>query len=132
MIFCFWLRRLFALPAHPLSLSPSLPLLPPAAGKTLAFLLPVVEALFRQRWGKLDGLGALIISPTRELAMQVWGCGGGGAYACMHACLSFVHAGLRLHACQACLCKPADLHTCRSLTAAGLPPATTVPWPADF
>lgn len=41
------------------------------AGKTLAFLLPVVEALYRQRWSKLDGLGALIISPTRELALQV-------------------------------------------------------------
>lgn len=40
-------------------------------GKTLAFLLPVMEALYRQRWSKLDGLGALIISPTRELALQV-------------------------------------------------------------
>lgn len=42
-----------------------------AAGKTLAFLLPVVEALYRRRWSKLDGLGALVISPTRELALQV-------------------------------------------------------------
>lgn len=40
-------------------------------GKTLAFLLPVMEALYRQRWSRLDGLGALIISPTRELALQV-------------------------------------------------------------
>lgn len=30
-----------------------------------------MEALYRQRWSKLDGLGALIISPTRELALQV-------------------------------------------------------------
>jgi hypothetical protein len=47
------------------------PLCPRAAGKTLAFLLPVVEKLYRARWSKLDGLGALIISPTRELALQV-------------------------------------------------------------
>ena len=52
------------MPAHP-------------AGKTLAFLLPALEKLYRQRWGKLDGLGALIISPTRELALQVWAGGGG-------------------------------------------------------
>lgn len=56
-------------PSSPPSLPPSL-LLSSQTGKTLAFLLPVVEALYRQRWGKLDGLGALIISPTRELAMQ--------------------------------------------------------------
>ncbi|KAL4422731.1 hypothetical protein ABPG75_008928 [Micractinium tetrahymenae] len=42
------------------------------SGKTLAFLLPVVEALYRQRWSKLDGLGALVISPTRELALQIF------------------------------------------------------------
>ena len=42
-----------------------------AAGKTLAFLLPLVEALYRRRWSRLDGLGALVISPTRELALQV-------------------------------------------------------------
>lgn len=37
------------------------------SGKTLAFLVPVLEALYRQKWGPMDGLGALIISPTREL-----------------------------------------------------------------
>ncbi len=31
-----------------------------------------VEKLYRLKWGKLDGLGALIISPTRELAMQIF------------------------------------------------------------
>lgn len=41
------------------------------SGKTLAFLLPVLEKLFRLRWSSVDGLGALIITPTRELAMQV-------------------------------------------------------------
>ena len=37
------------------------------SGKTLAFLIPVLEILYRRKWGPIDGLGALIISPTREL-----------------------------------------------------------------
>lgn len=37
------------------------------SGKTLAFLIPVLENLLRNKWGPNDGLGALIISPTREL-----------------------------------------------------------------
>lgn len=42
------------------------------SGKTLAFLIPVLECLWRNRWSKLDGLGALIISPTRELSLQTY------------------------------------------------------------
>jgi len=42
------------------------------SGKTLAFLLPVLERLYRQKWSNHDGLGALIVSPTRELAMQIF------------------------------------------------------------
>ncbi|KAG3036303.1 ATP-dependent RNA helicase [Phytophthora cactorum] len=42
------------------------------SGKTLAFLLPVLERLFRLRWSVEDGLGALVISPTRELALQIF------------------------------------------------------------
>lgn len=42
------------------------------SGKTLAFLIPVLEILYRKRWGNEDGLGALIISPTRELAIQIF------------------------------------------------------------
>uniref|UniRef100_A0A3B3ZZ80 ATP-dependent RNA helicase n=1 Tax=Periophthalmus magnuspinnatus TaxID=409849 RepID=A0A3B3ZZ80_9GOBI len=42
------------------------------SGKTLAFLIPVLECLFRQQWTSMDGLGALIISPTRELAYQTF------------------------------------------------------------
>lgn len=42
------------------------------SGKTLAFLVPVLEKLYRARWTEFDGLGALIISPTRELAMQIY------------------------------------------------------------
>lgn len=42
------------------------------SGKTLAFLVPVLENLLRKKWTELDGLGALVISPTRELAMQIF------------------------------------------------------------
>eukprot|EP01069_Polyplicarium_translucidae_P004114 Polyplicarium_translucidae@DN2497_c0_g1_i3.p1 len=42
------------------------------SGKTIAFLVPVVENLYRERWSKDDGLGALILSPTRELATQIF------------------------------------------------------------
>ncbi|RCI01879.1 ATP-dependent RNA helicase dbp4, partial [Rhizopus stolonifer] len=42
------------------------------SGKTLSFLIPVLEILYRQQWNTADGLGALIISPTRELAVQIF------------------------------------------------------------
>lgn len=42
------------------------------SGKTLAFLIPVLEKLYKLKWGHLDGLGALIMSPTRELATQIF------------------------------------------------------------
>ncbi|KAG2225444.1 hypothetical protein INT45_010080 [Circinella minor] len=42
------------------------------SGKTLSFLVPVLEILHRARWNQADGLGALIISPTRELAVQIF------------------------------------------------------------
>uniref|UniRef100_A0A3B1JG68 ATP-dependent RNA helicase n=1 Tax=Astyanax mexicanus TaxID=7994 RepID=A0A3B1JG68_ASTMX len=42
------------------------------SGKTLAFLIPVLECLYRHQWTAMDGLGALIISPTRELAYQTF------------------------------------------------------------
>lgn len=42
------------------------------SGKTLCFIIPVLECLYRQKWTSLDGLGALLILPTRELAMQVF------------------------------------------------------------
>lgn len=35
-------------------------------------LLQLVEKLFRTKWTKFDGLGGLILTPTRELAMQIW------------------------------------------------------------
>uniref|UniRef100_A0A8C4WUX3 ATP-dependent RNA helicase n=1 Tax=Eptatretus burgeri TaxID=7764 RepID=A0A8C4WUX3_EPTBU len=42
------------------------------SGKTLAFLIPILECLFRKQWTREDGLGILIISPTRELALQTY------------------------------------------------------------
>lgn len=42
------------------------------SGKTLAFLIPVLELLWHNKWSNMDGLGALIISPTRELALQTF------------------------------------------------------------
>ncbi|XP_062000097.1 DEAD-box ATP-dependent RNA helicase 32-like [Rosa rugosa] len=42
------------------------------SGKTLAFVIPVVEKLHRERWNPEDGVGSIIISPTRELAAQTF------------------------------------------------------------
>ena len=43
------------------------------SGKTLSFLIPVLENLYRaQCIGGDAGLGAMIISPTRELAIQIF------------------------------------------------------------
>uniref|UniRef100_A0A452J047 ATP-dependent RNA helicase n=1 Tax=Gopherus agassizii TaxID=38772 RepID=A0A452J047_9SAUR len=42
------------------------------SGKTLAFIVPALERLYRQQWTSIDGLGVLIISPTRELAYQTF------------------------------------------------------------
>ncbi|KAI9183845.1 ATP-dependent RNA helicase dbp4 [Blastocladiella emersonii ATCC 22665] len=42
------------------------------SGKTLAFVIPILEKLHRARWSAEDGLGALVLSPTRELAMQIF------------------------------------------------------------
>uniref|UniRef100_A0A8C6Z9S3 ATP-dependent RNA helicase n=1 Tax=Nothoprocta perdicaria TaxID=30464 RepID=A0A8C6Z9S3_NOTPE len=42
------------------------------SGKTLAFIVPALEMLYRNQWTSADGLGVLIISPTRELAYQTF------------------------------------------------------------
>ena len=41
------------------------------SGKTLAFVIPMIERLYSEKWSVDDGLAALIITPTRELALQV-------------------------------------------------------------
>ena len=43
------------------------------SGKTLAFLLPAVEFLCRLKFKPRNGTGVLVISPTRELALQIFG-----------------------------------------------------------
>ena len=42
------------------------------SGKTLSYLIPLVEKLYRNKWSSLDGLGGLIIVPVRELAIQAF------------------------------------------------------------
>ena len=41
------------------------------SGKTLAFLIPILNYLLENRFKATDGLGALILAPTRELAIQI-------------------------------------------------------------
>ncbi|KAI9810428.1 MAG: ATP-dependent RNA helicase [Phylliscum demangeonii] len=43
------------------------------SGKTLAFLIPAVEMLSALRFKPRNGTGVLIVSPTRELALQIFG-----------------------------------------------------------
>lgn len=43
------------------------------SGKTLAFLVPSVELLSRASWLARNGTGMICISPTRELALQIYG-----------------------------------------------------------
>ena len=43
------------------------------SGKTLAFLIPAVELLHRLKFKPMNGTGIIVISPTRELALQIFG-----------------------------------------------------------
>ncbi|XP_027020396.1 ATP-dependent RNA helicase DDX18 [Tachysurus fulvidraco] len=43
------------------------------SGKTLAFLIPAIELIFKLRFMPRNGTGVVILSPTRELAMQTYG-----------------------------------------------------------
>ncbi|EFC45771.1 DEAD/DEAH box helicase family protein [Naegleria gruberi] len=42
------------------------------SGKTLAFLLPCLELLYRAEFKPRNGTGVIILSPTRELAIQTY------------------------------------------------------------
>lgn len=42
------------------------------SGKTLSFVVPLLEKLYREHWTTDDGLAAIIITPTRELALQIF------------------------------------------------------------
>lgn len=43
------------------------------SGKTLAFLIPAIELLYSLKFKPRNGTGVVIISPTRELALQIFG-----------------------------------------------------------
>lgn len=43
------------------------------SGKTLAFLVPIVELITKLKFMDRNGTGAVILAPTRELAMQTYG-----------------------------------------------------------
>lgn len=43
------------------------------SGKTLAFLIPAVEMLNSLRFKPRNGTGVIVVSPTRELALQIFG-----------------------------------------------------------
>ncbi|KAH9411378.1 DEAD/DEAH box helicase [Ordospora pajunii] len=42
------------------------------SGKTLAFVVPMLHRLKELRWNTQDGLGCLVVTPTRELALQIF------------------------------------------------------------
>ncbi|AOA61638.1 RNA helicase [Komagataella phaffii CBS 7435] len=43
------------------------------SGKTLAFLIPAIEMLYSLKFKPRNGTGAIVITPTRELALQIFG-----------------------------------------------------------
>ncbi|KAM4608749.1 ATP-dependent RNA helicase DDX18 [Polymixia lowei] len=43
------------------------------SGKTLAFLIPSIELIYKLKFMPRNGTGVLVLSPTRELAMQTYG-----------------------------------------------------------
>ena len=43
------------------------------SGKTLAFLIPAIEMLWRMKFKPRNGTGVIIVTPTRELAIQILG-----------------------------------------------------------
>lgn len=43
------------------------------SGKTLAFLIPAIEMLYSLKFKPRNGTGVVVVSPTRELALQIFG-----------------------------------------------------------
>lgn len=42
------------------------------SGKSIGFLIPIIERLYSLKFKTRNGLGALVLSPTRELAIQLF------------------------------------------------------------
>jgi ATP-dependent RNA helicase DDX10/DBP4 len=57
------------------------------SGKTLAFVVPLIERLYTEKWSVDDGLAAIVITPTRELALQVFHC----HYTVHYHCYRYLH-----------------------------------------
>jgi ATP-dependent RNA helicase DDX18/HAS1 len=43
------------------------------SGKTLTFLIPTIELIFQTTFKPRNGTGIIVITPTRELAIQIYG-----------------------------------------------------------
>ncbi|XP_063901543.1 uncharacterized protein LOC135121167 [Zophobas morio] len=43
------------------------------SGKTLAFLIPAAELMYKLKFTPRNGTGVIVITPTRELALQIFG-----------------------------------------------------------
>jgi ATP-dependent RNA helicase DDX18/HAS1 len=43
------------------------------SGKTLAFIIPAIEMLSSLRFKPRNGTGVIVVTPTRELALQIFG-----------------------------------------------------------
>jgi ATP-dependent RNA helicase DDX18/HAS1 len=43
------------------------------SGKTLAFLIPAIEMLYSLKFKPRNGTGVIVVSPTRELTLQIFG-----------------------------------------------------------
>merc|ERR1712168_1708327 len=43
------------------------------SGKTLGFLIPAIELIYKLKFMPRNGTGVIVLSPTRELAMQTFG-----------------------------------------------------------
>ncbi|XP_047025986.1 probable ATP-dependent RNA helicase pitchoune [Helicoverpa zea] len=43
------------------------------SGKTLAFLIPAIDLIYKLKFKPRNGTGVIVLSPTRELAMQTFG-----------------------------------------------------------
>lgn len=59
-------------------------------GKTLAFLIPCIELMYKLKFTPRNGTGVIIISPTRELSLQTFGV-------CLWICTSFLLSALVIY-----------------------------------
>ena len=65
------------------------------SGKTLAFLIPSLEMLIHTKFSQHQGVGVLIITPTRELALQTYDVASKLLYPCKKTCAVIIGGGYR-------------------------------------